>query len=452
MPLMPWQREVADVALEYDPASRRMRYREVVLVVPRQQGKTTLLLAAMVHRALGFGRDQQIAYTAQSRNDARKKWEDEHLKILGRSRFRKGYRERKTNGNEAVLWRNGSVHGLMASTEKSGHGPTLDLGIIDEAFAQPDNRLEQAYKPAMITKPAAQMWVVSTAGKSAAKSPFLWAKVERGRAKVDAGASSRTAYFEWSLPDELDRADPENWRLCMPAIGHTIDIDDVAADFETMEPAEFDRAYLCRWNPMSRESIIGDEHWAAGLVDRFALRDPVSFGLDATPDRAWAAIGAAGDLADGRVGVEIVAHAQGMDWIVDKVVELVERHHPKAVVIDPRSPVGSKIKELEQRGVTVTLADTREHVAACGDFFDDATSRIRVGEAEVPRLAHLAQPVLDAAVAGAERRNVGDAWLWGRRQSSVDVTPLVAVTLARWGNERPVDDEDDDGEDFAEVI
>ena len=33
-------------------------------------------------------------------------------------------------------------------------------------------------------------------------------------------------------------------------------------------------------------------------------------------------------------------------------------------------------------------------------------------------------------MAGAEKRKVGDSWLWSRKDSSVDISPLVAVTLA----------------------
>ncbi|MDZ7732212.1 MAG: terminase large subunit [Acidimicrobiia bacterium] len=448
-PFMPWQQLVADVALEYDPDTGRMHYREVVVVVPRQQGKTTLLLVIMIFRALCWAR-QMIAYTAQSRNDARKKWEDEHLEILKRSPFQKGYKTRKTNGNEAVLWRNGSIHGLMASTEKSGHGPVLDLGVIDEAFAQPDDRLEQAYKPSMITKPAAQMWVVSTAGKSPAKSPFLWSKVERGRQVVELGEPSRTCYFEWSAPDDAPRGDRETWRGCMPAVGHTIDIEDVAADFESMPAAEFDRAYLCRWNPMSRESVIDETHWSAGRDPAMQMLDPVAFGIDATPDRMWASIGAAGEMRDGRVGVEVVAHDQGMGWVLDRAVRLDESHGPKCWVVDPLSPAGSLIEDLRAAGLNVVETSTADHKAAVGGFYDDATTVVELDGANVRRLAHLDQPALDAAVAGADKRNVGDAWLWGRRQSSVDISPLVAVTLARWGLLRPVDD--DEAEDFVMVV
>ena len=66
-PLMPWQQHVADVALEIDPETGRLAYRELVLTVPRQSGKTTLILALAVHRAIGFGQPQRITYTAQTR-------------------------------------------------------------------------------------------------------------------------------------------------------------------------------------------------------------------------------------------------------------------------------------------------------------------------------------------------------------------------------------------------
>src|SRR6266567_9250698 len=67
--LMPWQRYVADVALEVNPATGLLVYREVRVTVPRQSGKTTLDLAVSVQRALGFNGSQNITYSAQTRLD-----------------------------------------------------------------------------------------------------------------------------------------------------------------------------------------------------------------------------------------------------------------------------------------------------------------------------------------------------------------------------------------------
>ena len=63
--LMPWQRQVLDTALEHDPVTRKLVYREVVVTIPRQSGKTTLLLVLFMWRALMWTH-QTIVYTAQT--------------------------------------------------------------------------------------------------------------------------------------------------------------------------------------------------------------------------------------------------------------------------------------------------------------------------------------------------------------------------------------------------
>ena len=75
-PFMPWQRHVADVACEIDPVTGFFFYREIRLLVPRQQGKTTLLLAKATHRMLSAPR-MRLVYTAQTRNMARRRLEED---------------------------------------------------------------------------------------------------------------------------------------------------------------------------------------------------------------------------------------------------------------------------------------------------------------------------------------------------------------------------------------
>ena len=149
-PLMPWQRQVLDIALEVDETGRFV-YREVILTVPRQSGKTTLLLSLILTRALAA--KSQIRYTAQTGADARKKMLDDWVPALKHTKFAATYRPRLTSGHEALRFHSGSHVGLVATNHKSGHGQSLDLAIVDEAFAQPDARLEQALKPTLVTRP-----------------------------------------------------------------------------------------------------------------------------------------------------------------------------------------------------------------------------------------------------------------------------------------------------------
>jgi hypothetical protein len=66
----PWQRLVADVAMEVDPATGRLAYAEVDLTTPRQSGKTTLELGVLVHRARRWAGPRML-YGAQDRIHAR---------------------------------------------------------------------------------------------------------------------------------------------------------------------------------------------------------------------------------------------------------------------------------------------------------------------------------------------------------------------------------------------
>jgi hypothetical protein len=433
---MPWQRHVADVALELDPDTGLLVYRRVVLTVPRQSGKTTELLATMVHRAQAWKR-QRISYTAQTRLKARKKWDEEHVPVLEASEFRPLFRVTRQIGQEGIRWRNGSIHGLDAPSDEAAHGDTLDLGVIDEAFAQVDARVEQGMAPAMITRPQPQLWVVSTAGKSKMASPYLWGKVEAGRLAVDAGICSGIAYFEWSAPNDAPVDDPATWWGCMPALGHTVTEAAVRAELQDMDLAEFRRAYLNQWldETPAEWLVIGRAAWEALADPHSEITDRPAFAVDMTPDRTWASVGVAGCRADGLRHVEVAEHRRGAAWVVPWLKERVDRADrwsPCAIVIAPSGPAGSLIAEAEAAGLEILKPSITDVAAATGAFYDGTGANPLVDEPAW--LRHLGQPELDLAVAGAVRRDLGDRWLWSRRGVLVDLSPLPAVTLAAWGH------------------
>lgn len=418
LPLLPWQQQVVDVALEVDPATGRLAYREVVVTVPRQAGKTTLLLAVMTWRAVTWP-NQRITYTAQSGKDARLKWEDDHVPLLERSPFAEMFTVRKTNGSEAIRWRNGSLHTVISPTDTAGHGTQCDLGVVDEAFHLADHRLEQGLKPAMVTRDQPQLWVISTAGTSS--SYYLKAKVERGRDAVRDKATCGMAYFEWSAEPEDDPTDPATWRRCIPSLGHMPNVteDVIAAEQRSMEPAEFERAYLNRWTLQAFASKIPGRSWDAALSDTSPEPIDATFAVDIAPDRSAGSI----VVCDGST-FELADRRQGTDWIIPRCIELWDRYQPVAFVADAVGPAAAIVPELEAAGVRVHVTNSTDMATACGRFYDAIVNR---------SVHHTGQPDLTTAVAGAATRKLGDRWAWSRSSSSVDISPLVAATLALWG-------------------
>lgn len=411
---MPWQRLVADIATEIEPRTGLPAYREVVVTVPRQSGKTTLVLALELHRALLWPYSQRIAYTAQTGWDARRKLIDDQAPMLLASPLHAAvHKVIRGAGNEAIMFKNGSRIDVLASTESAGHGRTIDLAVLDEAFSDTDDRREQALLPAMATRSDAQLLVVSTMGTEG--STYLNRKIETGRAAIVDGIGSGIAYFEWSADPDADIDDPDTWRSCMPALGHTINEEVVRHARQTMSEGDFRRSMLNQ-KTVSDERVIPLVVWEAAVSDDVKPEGKLRFAIDVNADRSAASIA----VADESGNCELIDHRPGVAWLVDRVVELSKRWGAP-VALDSYSPAGSLAEELQSKGVQVIGYSTREMAHACGLFYD----RIADGQLSILRNDHL-----DVAAAGARRRAVGDAWLWARKNNDCDISPLVALTLA----------------------
>lgn len=259
--LMPWQRALNEVATELDTEGRFV-YRQVVVEVMRQQGKSVDLLSMMVARALRRP-GTQISYTAQTRLDARKRMLDVWWPRITQSKLAPLVKARKASGSEALVFANGSMLSLVSGTETSGHGDTLHVGVIDEAWAQKDDHIEQAMRPAMMTVEDAQLWIVSAAGTE--ESTYFRGKVEDGRDRAALGQTDTGAYFGYSFADDEDPADPATWWRRMPALGWTVSEATVRADWDLMDAAEFRRAYGCQWPEVAKPGWgpISQEAWAS---------------------------------------------------------------------------------------------------------------------------------------------------------------------------------------------
>lgn len=419
---MPWQQHVADVAFEVDPDTGMLVYREVRLTVPRQSGKTALLLAVAVHRCLAMEQAQNVIYTAQNGVSARDKFIDDYLPVLQRSPFAGLFKPRLTSGHEAIRWTNGSRFGITSSTEKAGHGQVLDVGIMDEAFAHVDSRLEQAFRPAMNTREQPQLWIVSTAG-TPESSVYLLEKVADGRERATRGETSGVAYFEWAAEDGTSWLDEDVWRSCMPALGHTTPLDAIRAAADSMTEPEFRRAFLNQWVTKASDDLaLPLDRWTAGAEPGSQIIGSPSFAIAVSLDRSCASIGAFGVNEEENGHVELVQNGNGTGWIVARMASLANKWGVYEVALDGAGPAASLIPELEEEGLTVRVLGTADVTAACASMYDALVA---------DDIKHLDDPRLNAAVAGAKRRAIGDRWGYGRKASSADITPIEAVTFAR---------------------
>ena len=424
--LMPWQRQVLDVALEVHPDTGQLAYRLVILTVPRQSGKSSLILPLWLHRCVAWGVAQRAVYAAQHRNAARAKFLEDWKPLLQTAPGVKDLGKILAGkGDEKMEFKNGSYFELSASTEVAGHGLTVDLGIIDEAFSQPDARLEQAMRPAMITRDSPQLWVVSTKGTDTAI--YLNEKLALGRRAVEDDLREGVAFFEWSAEPDADPGDPATWRACMPALGITASEESVRADFLSMELPEFRRAYLNVWTPGAARPPVAPEAWAACGDASCTPAGRLAFGVAISEDRATGAV----YVADEEQRMELVHHAgtpAEVEALPGWLVERVRKHRVERVWLDPSTQAGSLLAELDEAGVVTGTAAGREMGQACAEFR---------GEVLAGRVQHLPSGLTATALASAGRRKSGELWTWTTTSAKVDVTPVVAATLALHGVRQP---------------
>ena len=229
-------------------------------------------------------------------------------------------------------------------------------------------------------------------------------------------------------PDDYDPADPACWAQANPGLGIRITPEYIAKERAALGPDEFARERLgvgtypadgARW------AVIPADAWAslADAASQAADRLAFAVAVDGKEGRRGS-IAVAGVRADGLVHAELADYRPGTSWMVPRLTEMWQRHGG-TVVVDAAGYEGSLIPALEAAGVTVTKPAARDVAAAFGQFYDAVT--------DAKSLRHLGQPELDAAVAAAATRDVGDAGrTWGRRVAAGDISPLVAVTLAVW--------------------
>jgi hypothetical protein len=430
--LDPWEKLVLQGALAETAAGRWAAYR-VGLEVPRQNGKGSVLEARELAGLAAFG-ERLIIHSAHEQATATEHFNRMLRLMEGAPEFdRRILKVVRGKGSEAILLRDGYRIFFKTRTGGGGRGFTGDLVVFDEAMM-----LAAAFMAALVPTMAArsmvgdpQLWFAG----SAVDQQKTELGVEFARVRADAlNDVERLAYFGWGAPFESpDQVpaealqDPEMWAVANPGLGIRISPQYVADEQRALGAREFavERLGVGDWPSLEgvESDAISKEMWTGCEDIESVVLNPVRFAFDVTPDRQTASIVAAGFRADGLPQVEVTDHRAGTRWIPERLEQLQRDHESGPVILDQRSPAAALIPALVEKGVRFEVIGGSEYAQACGLFFDD------VAEA---RLRHLGTRELASAVLGAKKRPLGDAWAWSRKTSTVDISPLVAATLARF--------------------
>ena len=420
-----WQEDVLD-----DWLGRRRDGRWAAatcgLAVPRQNGKNGIIEIRELFGMVALG--EKFLHTAHEVKTARKAF----LRIASFFENARQYPElaalareiRKTNGQEAIVLTNGGSCEFIARSKGSGRGFTVDVLVCDEAQDLTDEELA-ALLPTISAAPSGNPQVILTGTPPDPEKGQQGEVFTRVRADAEARRDKRLAWTDFGakdgpLPDVDDRG---KWAEHNPALGIRLNVAEVVRERGLMSPETFARERMGWWgDPAAASSAaFGPGRWES-CGDDAAEMSVTAIGVAVSIDRSRASIGAAGMLDDELAVVGAVERREGVGWLLTEVPR-IQQEHSCVVVIDTQGPAADLIAGLEALGVSVIRAATADVKDACSGIFD----RVAAGG-----LVHPNHTELDAAVRGARKRDVGDRWAWGRKQSTVDVSMLEATTLALW--------------------
>lgn len=452
----------------WNPYTDRMEHKwsafEVGVMVSRQNGKGSILEARELAGLFIFG-ERLIIHSAHQFDTSFEAFErilqliestpdlDKEVAAVSRSHGKEGITLKAKNG------RPGSRLRFRTRTKGGGRGFTSDCLILDEAMYL-DGQQISALLPTLSARPNPQVWVTGSAGdKDSTHFGRMRSRALKGVKDLEGvrHPDPTLFYAEWSIDghaedcprdcDEHDeRASVESYAKANPGLGIRLTVEFCEVERGSMEPELFDQERLGvgDW-PEDDDSwqVLSEEAWDAAIDERSEIKGKFALGIDTTPDRRYSAICVAGLNEDGMEHVEItsgrgkepdsieVHHQPGQQWVLDVLKRMCDKgNKPVFVVIDKASQASSLIEHIETKlRLKVVAPQTREYAQACGEF----KSAVMPRRGERATLVHRNQPGLRTAAAGAVARDLSDMWGWTRRNSSTDISPLVAATLAKWG-------------------
>lgn len=436
-PLDPWQALAAVHGGELLPDGRP-RFRIVVILVARQNGKTELLVVLTLFWQ--FVEAQSMILGTSTKLDYAKESWTKSVRLAKRARALDALRParwtRETNGEQESWTREilddetGEViypecrYKIAASNEEGGRSLTVNRLILDELRQHRDYSAYDAAEPAASPWDA-QIWALSNAGDD--RSTVL--NDLRGSALefIKSGEGDpRLGLLEWSAEEHADPEDIHALAAANPNLGRRgTDVDTLLAAARRAKAkggkalAGFRTERMCirvrQMNP-----AINPVAWTACLDvgDLAAARSRVALCLDVAPDGLHATLTAAAVLPDDRVRVEPVKAWAGpacLDELRRELPGELARVKPQVLGWFPAGPAAAIAADLRRRPgwppAGIRVEEIKGDTAAVCMGLDEQVTAIRI--------AHSGDPLQDAHIAAAERLFRGPVWVFSRKTKGV---------------------------------
>lgn len=395
----------------------------VVISIPRQVGKTYLVACIIFALCLLFPR-LTVIWTAHRKTTAAETFQvfdgmaqrprvAPHIKQVLRGK-----------GDEKILFTNGSR--ILFGARESGFGrgfSDVDVLVLDEAQIMTEAVMEDMAAAQNVAKNPLTFMMGTPPRPKDPGEVFTLIRQEA----LD-GVSEETLYIEISADRGCDVMDREQWRKANASFPHRTS-ERAMLRLRKKLPSDdsWRREALGIWDEISKHMpAIKLSLWRNELVDvgpAAGVRpDALAVDMSHAREISITACWIEGDSAH----AEEVWAGTDADAAIEWILERTNRRMP--IVIDGMSPAASFVPVLRSKKRNVIQTSAGDMAKACGLLVDKATAK---------RFTHANQESVTAALAGAVKRAIGTAggWGWDRRDETVNIAPIVSMTLALFGAE-----------------
>ena len=476
--LLPWQRVFFIRALELK-LDGTLRFRTILLLVARQNGKSTISLVLALY-VLYMLRWKTVLSTAQDLDTAEEIWELAVEQIQetdedddGEEVFIRPWLQEQVekiiavNGKKGLVLKGRRRWKVKTAGRRAGRGFTADLILADELREHQSWQAWAAITKTTQTRPHALILGLSNAGDrlsvvlsalrrqahlalgdpdrladAVAEIEEVAAAEEAGEAEVEdaATADDALAIFEWSAAPGCDTRDVDQIAQANPSLGHLIPLRTILADEQTDPEWVYRTEVLCQWPDGLIDGPYAPGAWDAcanafiakpdgsqALAEHDQIAGDMVACLSVTKDGKRTHLVVAGVRPDGLPQVEVRATRLGSAWVAPFLMDPKVRSRITHVTGQERgAPVSALLEELE-RDPDFTIPIEPWGGSALTNAFQAFEMAVNA-----KTLRHNDQPPLSAAAAAAKTRFLGAIKVIDLRGSEVDAAPLIGAVGALW--------------------
>lgn len=455
--LLPWQKWLFIHALEIEgnlDGEWSFRFRTVLVLVARQQGKTMMseILALFFLYALGVN---LIIGTSTNLDAAEEVWDGVVDIAESNDELAEEIEDiKRSSGRKTITLSRRRRYRITAANRKGARGKSGDLILLDELREHQDFSAWSAVTKTTMARPNALVWCMSNAGDGS--SVVLRNLRMKAHARIgdpdginsSLGSSAvdmeeledfdddTLGIFEWSAHPNAKVTDRDEWALANPSLGYGFVTERSLASACATDPAdEFKTECLCQWVTAAVTPPFPIGAWEKGQDNdsQIAPDSPLWWGVDVSDDRNRSSIAVCGMRADRTWHAELVEYRVGVGWLQGWFAERAQKYNGMRVALQVKgSPVAAMADIIGAvDGVEIVPCQGADVAGWCGRLWDAVAACDDAGNSDSVPVFHRSQPALDLAANIAATRPLGDgAWAWDRKKSLEDISPLVAVTMA----------------------